>query len=758
MRHAKWILVLALAVGSTGCAGKKRPFWDAPIDGGKAEVTIGALGTADSMDGGMQRGGELGARAPGESPDASLTDLNTEGTAVCDTAGNCECNVNIQSCAALPLCDAGASCEAACPGCLIDDVCVGADAVDPNNPCQVCDPSRSAQGWSSNDGVACDDGTFCTVDDSCQGNDCTGTPRACEDGVACNGVSTCDEAEDRCTPGVNQCNALELCDTESDTCTTTCDGCVIAGVCVQRGAEQSGDPCMVCDTSRSNSAYTVAQGKACGAGPATCSAQDTCDANGACLPNHALEGAPCGNNAATACDLADSCDGRGACLPRLVGNGTACNDNQFCTVADECRGGACTGTGNRNCGAGSSCNETADRCDCQGCLVGGNCFAAGALNGNNACQICDPARNRSAFSANVNARCGSGPTECSAQDTCNNQGQCAANHLPPPTACSSVAGGQCQGDGRCIALAPAALVTVAGGAPTAFSRTLVDATSSPKTWSVQNTGASATSPLRLTNSNALEFQASGNCLDLVLQPGGSCSVSIAFSPRNPGARRANLRLEGGANVAVSVDVEGPARLRNGVPCSSNGSADCDANRCTEWFVDSDGDGFGSRQAIGGHPALLICGDGSAANRPPPFLFVDGCRGNDVELPYVTDPTGRTDCCDNLDSCAASSVNGVFPSREAFPGRTTGSTGAANCAPGIFTADFNCDGFETPVTADLPPPFVDCATVAGVCTGGGRLNEPVCGGTVSSYGCFIINGICQTPAGRGPPTSTPVSCR
>ena len=108
------------------------------------------------------------------------------------------------------------------------------------------------------------------------------------------------------------------------------DGCLIAGICVSNGAEQAGNPCMVCDTARSSSAYSAAQGKACGAGPTSCSGQDTCDAVGACVPNHFAEGASCGNGAASACDLADACDGRGTSLPRLVANSTACNDGQFC--------------------------------------------------------------------------------------------------------------------------------------------------------------------------------------------------------------------------------------------------------------------------------------------------------------------------------------------------------------------------------------------------------------------------------------------
>jgi hypothetical protein len=103
-----------------------------------------------------------------------------------------------------------------------------------------------------------------------------------------------------------------------------------------------------------------------------------------------------------------------------------------------------------NCGANRTCNETADQCQCVGCQIGGTCFANGARNPSNACQVCDPNRNATAFSVSAGAACGSGPTECSGQDTCNAQGQCIPNNLANGTACSSVARGNCQ-NGACVA-------------------------------------------------------------------------------------------------------------------------------------------------------------------------------------------------------------------------------------------------------------------------------------------------------------------
>src|SRR5690606_17656838 len=127
----------------------------------------------------------------------------------------------------------------------------------------------------------------------------------CDDGIACNGVSECVEATDACSPGINQCETGFFCDATSGDCVSTCDGCNIDGVCLANGAEQAGNPCMVCDIELSTESFSPAVGKPCGAAPTACSAQDTCDSSGVCQPNHAAAGSACGNPAASACNAAD---------------------------------------------------------------------------------------------------------------------------------------------------------------------------------------------------------------------------------------------------------------------------------------------------------------------------------------------------------------------------------------------------------------------------------------------------------------------
>ena len=437
--------LLALAGLAGACSGKERPFADtvvAPSEGTSSEVgsTSGAAGTSGSD------AATAGAGAPAGSMQAAVTG----GSARCNDDGNCECDESRESCSPIALCaDGNSACDATCAGCLIEGQCIAPSAVNVANVCQVCDPGRNAAAWSNDDGSSCDDALFCTVNDACTGGQCAGTARECDDGVACNGASTCDEALDACTAPVNQCPEGSICDVASNACATTCVGCLVDGVCLAAGAERTGDPCFICDPVQSATGFSVAVGKSCGAGPTPCSLQDTCDAAGICQRNDVPANTACGSQTTGACDQPDACDGTGNCLTRTAQNETPCDDGSFCTVGDECQGGQCVPTGNRNCGTGLSCNEATDQCQCQGCVVGAQCFAAGTVNGSNPCDVCDPTQNTTAFSANTGADCGSGPTECSAQDTCNAQRQCIANDFPVGTPCSSTVGGQCQDDGRC---------------------------------------------------------------------------------------------------------------------------------------------------------------------------------------------------------------------------------------------------------------------------------------------------------------------
>lgn len=272
--------------------------------------------------------------------------------------------------------DAGSVLASSCPaGCLIDGTCVTAGELKTSNGCQVCDPVRSGTAWSSYEG-ACDDGLFCTVSDACRAGECKGEARSCDDGIECNGVSRCDEAAAACTGFTNLCQNGTSCDTASGDCVSRCPDCSVSGVCVLRGAEQAGNPCLVCDPELAEVGFSAALGKACGSGPSICSQQDVCGADGTCQPNHEAPGTGCGNRADSACDHPDSCDGNGGCQSNRVANGDACDDGLFCTQADSCQGGICVQGKQPNCGGGQGCDETANQCFTLFQAIGGLEFRA----------------------------------------------------------------------------------------------------------------------------------------------------------------------------------------------------------------------------------------------------------------------------------------------------------------------------------------------------------------------------------------------
>lgn len=208
--------LLVLVLASWSCSGKQRAFEplsdDATLEGSSSPSGGEASPTPSSL--------EPAAEMPSGAPPVDDTVEPTEAE-----------------------CGAG-PCPPPCQGCTIGGDCTAAGLVNPSNACQICDPDRDAQGWSNNDGVECDDGSFCTQADRCSAGICSGTARQCDDGIACNGVSECDEANDACSPATNQCETGFLCDATSGGCVSTCDGCEIDGVCLPNGAEQAGNPCL----------------------------------------------------------------------------------------------------------------------------------------------------------------------------------------------------------------------------------------------------------------------------------------------------------------------------------------------------------------------------------------------------------------------------------------------------------------------------------------------------------------------------------
>ncbi len=252
------------------------------------------------------------------------------GAETCDEAAD-SCVLGSGTCGTGEVCDVATdACVTTCGGCVIGGVCYAAGTVNPSDACLACDPSASATDWTIASGATCDDGSFCTVSDTCSAAGvCMGGARDCGDGITCNGTEVCDDTTNRCESGSTTCGATEVCDPTADVCRVTCSGCVIGGTCYAAGTPNPGGPCETCDPSSSASDWTVTTGVACDDG-LYCTTGETCTA-----------AAVCTGGSARVCD-----------------DGVSCNGTETC---DESVGSCAPGS--TTCGAGELCDTTTDMCE-----------------------------------------------------------------------------------------------------------------------------------------------------------------------------------------------------------------------------------------------------------------------------------------------------------------------------------------------------------------------------------------------------------
>jgi subtilisin-like proprotein convertase family protein len=303
----------------------------------------------------------------GESCSAGIC---TGGSSVdCSDANACTsdvCDESIDACANPPLVD-GTPCEDGA-FCTLDDVCsagscVGGGARDCSDSDQCtadgCDDTLDECVHNNMpDGTVCTDGQFCTIGETCTNGSCSGgAGRDCGDGNPCT-VDSCNDTNDTCDH-VDESDGA-LCD-DGMYCTLTdvCSGGVCTGSLRDCG---DGNGCTLdsCDDDIDDCVNDPVgmDGAGCDDGD-FCTVADTCN-GGSC--SGSLN--PCDDgNACTA----DSCDDvAGQCNNLPVGNGIGCDDGEYCTVGDICTDGTCAGTA-RDCSDASvctadSCNEVSDEC------------------------------------------------------------------------------------------------------------------------------------------------------------------------------------------------------------------------------------------------------------------------------------------------------------------------------------------------------------------------------------------------------------
>ncbi|MFT3925574.1 MAG: hypothetical protein QM778_23745 [Myxococcales bacterium] len=353
--------LLAVACGPDDSNGSVR-LDTTPRDGGHVDAGASDASTVDAAPGlPSSDAGTDAASVCGEACEASWE---------CGTARDeCGQEAKCGSCAPDKLCQ-NHLCVDKCTGCAIDGECVEQGALMPGNACLMCNVAASTQAWSPRaDGTSCEDGSPCTLEDSCHGGSCQGVAKSCDDGVVCNGQETCAEGSGECAPGVSTCTGDDVCVVATGTCESSCTGCLIDGLCHAPLAlnQKDNNECQQCQPDVSKTAWQARVGDSCGreseclpAGQCTAEAtchrvptpkETLCGVNGnvcmvqhcdgtlgECIADSVKDGTPCGNAPAGVCDLQDACVA-GVCTdPGLKGNGQQCGGNGTCngSGADGC--------------------------------------------------------------------------------------------------------------------------------------------------------------------------------------------------------------------------------------------------------------------------------------------------------------------------------------------------------------------------------------------------------------------------------------
>ncbi len=355
----------------------------------------------ETCDGAGTCGSSTGDPCSGPDGDGDCAESCDEGADNClapDTGGSA-CDDGT-FCNGTDTCDGAGSCSV-----NTGDPCPGTDVgPDCNDSC-----NEAADDCTASDVVAtsCDDSLFCTVTDTCDGGgSCLGVGDPCTgpdgDGDC---AESCNEGADDCTapdPAASACDDGSFC-TATDTCDGggTCNG--VGDPCP--GADGDGDCAESCDEGADNCLAPDTGGSACDNG-SFCDGTETCDGAGSCGSS---TGDPCPGADGDG-DCAETCDeGADNCLGPDTG-GSACDNGSFCDGTETCDGAGscssstgdpCTGPdGDGNCT--ESCDEGADNClgddpngsACDNGIVGpnDNCDVTGDTCSSGSCVNSDPAQ------------------------------------------------------------------------------------------------------------------------------------------------------------------------------------------------------------------------------------------------------------------------------------------------------------------------------------------------------------------------------
>ena len=248
--------------------------------------------------------------------------------------------------------------------CFIGGVCYTDGDGHPQDGCRACAASQDTFTWSALDeGAVCDDLDACTVQTTCASGVCTGAPLECDDGNHCT-FDVC-AADTGCT--YEDVEAGTPCD-DGSVCTVA-ESCV-EGVC--GGGEplacDDGDPCTdeVCDDAEGcmpsfnespcEDGSPCTAGDVCSEGVCTSGGLTNCDDGDVCtidlcdeqvgcahLPtqNACCTGDGIGCDDANPCTTASCDEATGECIQ--TPNTAPCDDDDACTIEDTCEELLCVG-------------------------------------------------------------------------------------------------------------------------------------------------------------------------------------------------------------------------------------------------------------------------------------------------------------------------------------------------------------------------------------------------------------------------------
>ncbi|MEZ4446374.1 MAG: hypothetical protein R3B72_45265 [Polyangiaceae bacterium] len=213
------------------------------------------------------------------------------------------------------------------------------------------------------DGTECDDGLFCTLDDTCQAGQCVGGPTNDCGMVAseCHGV-VCDE---------NSASCSEQPADDGAACVGS-DLCLVGGQCANGNCiggtpndcffSPVPDDCHVAVCNPQNGMCEPVPGNE---GEACVDLNDLCTVNKTCTGGVCDGGAPKDCSQLTmGCDLGVCDTTTGTCVTQTVMNGQICDDLDACTLNEICTNGLC--------GGGTpvtNCSQTGDGCCPSNCTA-----------------------------------------------------------------------------------------------------------------------------------------------------------------------------------------------------------------------------------------------------------------------------------------------------------------------------------------------------------------------------------------------------